>query len=234
MPPCVNTFMGKLRDVKPLRLALLGSLAAVALAVVSLVAPIAAFHLLPPQATGESARLAEVLAIGPGSVVADIGAGSGSFAAALARLVEPGGRVYATELSSRRLRDIQRRVEREGLANLSVVEAGETETRLPEACCDAVFMRNVYHHIEDPALFNRSLNRTVKPGGRLAIIDFPPDSFRVLARSDASRTREGHGIAPGTVVEEMTRAGFELEREIENWGGRMFLLLFRRVSGSGS
>ncbi len=110
-----------------------------------------------------------------------------------------------------------------------VVEARETSTGLPDACCDAIFMRNVYHHITDTAPFNQSLRRAVRAGAPVAIIDFEPGAFWFLRRSPpgASRQRVGHGVGALIVGEELRQAGFQVERPVENWGGRMYLVLLR-------
>ena len=57
-----------------------------------------------------------------------------------------------------------------------MLEGAAAATNLPPACCDAIFMRDVYHHITEPEAFNKSLAASLKPGGRLAVIDFPPDA----------------------------------------------------------
>ena len=64
---------------------------------------------------------------------------------------------------------------KEGLTNVTVLEGGAATTNLPDACCDAVFLRLVYHHIIEIAPFNKSVYASLKPGGRLAIIDFVPE-----------------------------------------------------------
>jgi len=190
--------------------------------------PTVAFHVLPFSLTGEDARLASVLRIGQGSAVAEIGAGEGELSAALARRVGPGARFYSTELSAERRREIQDRANHEGLRNLVVVEAGETATGLPDGCCDAIVMRMVYHHIGDPARLNQSIRQALRPGGRLAISDFRPSAlFHTRPPASAAAVRTGHGVDPETVAGELRRAGFELEHREDNWGGRLFLVVFR-------
>lgn len=80
-------------------------------------------------------------------------------------------------------------------------------------------MRNVLHHIADRRAYARELRKALKPGGRLAIIDFGPGTFLHLTG--------GHGVTPEDVVETLTSAGFHEARRIDNWGGRLFLILFR-------
>lgn len=179
----------------------------------------------------DAARLAKALDLTAGRSVADIGAGAGELTVALARVVGPAGRLYATELESGRLRAIRRAAESAGLKNVTVLEAHATRTNLPDRCCDALILRHVYHHIKDPVLMNKSLYQSLKPGGRLAIIDFEPDSAE---SADPTRRSDGeqHGVTPATVVRELREAGFErvvVEEGIRRAG---FMVVMRRPSSS--
>jgi ubiquinone/menaquinone biosynthesis C-methylase UbiE len=186
------------------------------------------------RAEREAERLAALLGLGPGSTVADIGAGKGAFALALARLVGPTGHVYATEIDA----DLRARIERDarkaGLANLTVVEALEDATGLTEGCCDAAFMRGVYHHLTKPEPTLASLHRALRPGGRFAVVDFRPTRWLALwTPKDIPEDRGGHGVAPEIVELEAKAAGFERRSLDEEWGGRWLfpryaLLLERR------
>ncbi len=180
-----------------------------------------------PGVTGEADRLAELIGAGPGRTIAEIGAGDGSFSMAIARKIQPGGTIYSTELDPDRLREIQERADRDQAANVVVIAAGAASTNLPDQCCDAAFMRNVYHHIRDTAAFNRSLRQAVKPGGLVAIIDFPPNSFGHLDPGGDEGGRNGHGVTARVVSREMERAGFVTDRVEEDWEGRTYLVLMR-------
>ena len=113
----------------------------------------------------EAERLAALLALRPGAVVADLGAGDGDLSLALARRVGPNGRVYATELEAEQLEKIRKAARLAGLENVVVVQAGVAETGLPEDCCDAIVMRKVYHHLTQPAEIGASVFRALNPGG---------------------------------------------------------------------
>jgi tRNA A58 N-methylase Trm61 len=113
----------------------------------------------------DAKRLIAALHIHQGSVVGEIGAGSGELTVALAREVGPEGRIYSNELNAARRADISRAAESAGLSNVTVVEGAPASANLPDDCCDSIFMRNVYHHFADPAAMNASLFRATKPGG---------------------------------------------------------------------
>jgi ubiquinone/menaquinone biosynthesis C-methylase UbiE len=190
-------------------------------------------HVLPAAAQDEfaldAARVTKGLSLAPGQSVADIGAGGGQLTVALAHVVGPTGRLYATELESDRLRAIRRAADSAGMRNVTVLEAHATRTNLPDRCCDALVVRFVYHHFKNPALINKSMYQSLKPGGRLAIIDFPPDSAE---SSDPTRRSDGtqHGVTPSTVVRELRQAGFELVSVEDRMRTRGFMVVMRRPS----
>src|SRR5262249_31796118 len=165
----------------------------------------------------ESAQLASVLGLREGSRVADVGAGKGEYALELARLLGPLGHVFAPELDSKRRQQILSASARAGLGHLSVVEAGEVDTGLERDCCDAILMRGVYHHVTRPVETNASLYRALRPGGRLAVVDFPPGWFlsKFFPVKGVDANRGGHGVATEVVIEELETAGFSLERRID-------------------
>ena len=180
--------------------------------------------------TSDAARLVTALKLHQGQTVGDIGAGGGQLTVALAREVGPAGHVYATELGEDRLRELREATASAGLKNVSVLEAHAARTNLPERCCDALVLRRVYHHIDDPGLMNASLRESLKPGGLLAIIDFNPDSAE--SADPASRdTGDQHGVTSETVVRELGRAGFEVV-DVEKGGsaGRYMVVARRPAS----
>jgi ubiquinone/menaquinone biosynthesis C-methylase UbiE len=177
----------------------------------------------------EVERLAAWLEVQPGTRVADMGAGDGTFAVALARRVGPSGQVYATELADERLADIRQTAAEAGLSNITVIEGAVSSTNLPDACCDALFSRLVYHHLTDPAAINADILRALRPGGRLVIIDFEPGGImNWIGRPETADRHGGHGTPKETVLQEVTRAGFQWMRGPESWRGRTYALLFRR------
>lgn len=216
-------FLHGLGSVRP---KLYGALAVV---VVLAAACLPYLPLIHGTTSDEVERLAAWLEIQPGTRVADLGAGDGTFAVALARRVGPSGRVYATELDDEHLADIRQAAREAGLSNITVIEGAISRTNLPEACCDALFSRVVYHHLTDPAAINADIFRALRPGGRLAIIDFEPGGIMDwIGRPETADRHGGHGTPRETVMKEVMAAGFHVVREPEPWRGRTYGVLFRR------
>jgi ubiquinone/menaquinone biosynthesis C-methylase UbiE len=175
----------------------------------------------------DARRLGPAIQLHEGQTVADIGAGHGQLTVELAREVGPSGRVYATELEDDRRRDVREAAKSAGLKNVTVLEAKATSTNLPEQCCDALVMRRVYHHIGDPSLMNASMLASLKPGGFLAVIDFPPDSAE-SADPNGRDDGEQHGVTSATVARELGEAGFEVVTVEKGEGSDRYMVVARR------
>ncbi len=111
------------------------------------------------------------------------------------------------------------------LANVIVVESKEADTNLPAGCCDAIFLRRVYHHLTKPAEFDAGLVRSLKTGGRLAIIDFAPRAGLGPLKGVPSN-RGGHGIPQKIVIEELSAAGLQVEKIVDDWPEGSYCVLF--------
>ena len=177
------------------------------------------------DAAAEIKRLAELMGWKSGTVVADIGAGDGAYTFAAAERVGAAGKVYATEIDAKKLTELRDEAARKKLGNVVVVESKEAETNLPAGCCDAIFLRRVYHHLTKPAEFDASLVRSLKPGGRLAIIDFPARAGLDPVEGVPSN-RGGHGIPQKIVIEELTAAGLQVEKTVNDWPNNDYCVLF--------
>jgi ubiquinone/menaquinone biosynthesis C-methylase UbiE len=114
------------------------------------------------------------LRIHPGDMIADIGAGSGSFSLPLARAVSPGGTVYAVDIEQGLLDHIAARARESQLTNVQTILGKYTDPNLPATKVDLAFINDVLHHIEHRAEYLKNLARYLKPYGRIAIIDFQP------------------------------------------------------------
>jgi ubiquinone/menaquinone biosynthesis C-methylase UbiE len=184
-------------------------------------------HALKADATDEIVRLAALMEWKPGTIVADIGAGDGSYSFAAAERVGASGRIFATEIDKKKLKELRAEVKKRNLQNVTVIESAEAETRLPAACCDAIFLRRVYHHLTKPIEFDANLIRSLKPGGRLAIIDFPPRPDLDPVEG-VPANRGGHGIPQKLVIDELTAAGFQVKKIVADWPGDSYCVLFLR------
>ena len=186
---------------------------------------VALAYALKADATDEIARLATLMEWKPGTIVADIGAGDGSYSFAAAERVGTSGKVFATEIDRKKLKELRAEVKKRNLQNVTVIESADADTKLPAACCDAIFLRRVYHHRTKPAEFDANLIRSLKPGGRLAIIDFPPRAGLDPVEG-VPTNRGGHGILQKLVIDELTAAGLQVEKIVDDWPGDSYCLLF--------
>lgn len=162
-------------------------------------------------ALADLAPLIEVLQIKEGQTVADIGAGWGWLTVGIAKHVGATGRVYGTEVGAKNVAELKAEIDKEMLPQITVIEGAFTETNLPDACCDAIFTRLVYHHFAEPVTMGRSILRALKPGGRYAVIEFVPGRGGKEAEKPADRANNPtHGVGPESVERELKEAGFEI------------------------
>jgi cyclopropane fatty-acyl-phospholipid synthase-like methyltransferase len=179
----------------------------------------------------EVPRLVELLELKPGMTVADVGAGFGAWTMQLARQLGPTGRVYATDVGAAQIAALRDSIQRERLTNVTVIEGAARSSNLPALCCDAILIRDAYHHFTDAGALIKSLAASLKTGGRLAVVDFPPrPNTEVPAGVPANRG--GHGVPP-EVVQGEVGAVLTHVRTIAEWSpasqpASLFLLLFRK------
>jgi ubiquinone/menaquinone biosynthesis C-methylase UbiE len=131
------------------------------------------------EAEEAPSRLHEWLAVPPGAVVADVGAGTGFHARRLAAAVGPEGRVYAADIQPEMLERLQAQAENEGLRHIETVLATTTDPGLPAGCCDLVLLVDVYHELSHPYEVMERLVQALKPGGRLVLVEFRADEAAV-------------------------------------------------------
>jgi SAM-dependent methyltransferase len=113
------------------------------------------------------------------------------------------------------------------LTNVIVLESKEADTNLPPECCDAIFLRRVYHHLTKPAEFDAALVRSLKPAGRLAIIEFPPRSGLEPVEG-VPANRGGHGIPQKIAIKELTAARLSIIRTVNDWPDGDYAVLFEK------
>mgnify|MGYP002631032630 CR=1 FL=1 len=108
----------------------------------------------------------------PGSVIADVGAGSGFMSHLFSRMVGPEGKVYAVDINETLLEHIKSGAAERGLDNLETVLCGEKDVNLPPGSVDMVFLCDTYHHFEYPKNSLSTILAALKPGGQLILVDF--------------------------------------------------------------
>lgn len=158
------------------------------------------FNDLAAEEESQPDRVVECLELKPGDQVADLGAGGGYFTVKLAKEVGPTGTVYAVEIEQAYLDFIQQVVNERGISNVELVLATPEKSNLPHRTVDLVFVRNVFHHIEDPATYFSNLRTALGPNGRVAVIDYTPDGLLSLLH--------GHHVPEEEVVTKMEQAGY--------------------------
>jgi predicted methyltransferase len=126
----------------------------------------------------EAGQVARLMGLGPGRAVADIGAGGGYYVVRLAPLVGPEGRIFAQDVTPKYLAELARRVDREGLKNVTLALGEGHDPRLPRASVDAAILIHMYHEIEQPFAFMHNLKSALKPGGRVGIVDLDRETWR--------------------------------------------------------
>ena len=122
-------------------------------------------------------QIMDALGIAEGSIVADLGAGGGWFTIRLARRVGPNGLVYAEDIQRLMIDATARRVDREGLRNVRTVLGTSADPRLPQRSVDAVLIVDTYHEMDDPVTLLRNVARSLKPQGRVGIVNFKTDGY---------------------------------------------------------
>jgi ubiquinone/menaquinone biosynthesis C-methylase UbiE len=175
----------------------------------------------------EANRLSDLMNWRPGQVVAEIGAGEGEIAFSAAARAGAAGHVYVTELDDKKYAHLKEEVRERKLDNVTVIKADSIDTNLAENCCDDIFMRRVYHHFLHPDQSDASIFRALKPGGLLAIIDFPPRRG-LPPLEGAPKSHGGHGIPKNILIEELRSAGFEIRAEQDGWPEHDYCVIARK------
>ena len=148
----------------------------------------------------------QALALKQGARVADIGAGDGDYEPMLSRAAGKDGRVYAEDIGPNALKNLRERVKTASLENVDVIEGVADDPKLP-VNLDAVLMVISYHEVADPQKMLEHVAVSLKPGGRLVVIDMAPHKTASRPRADQVKN---HVIAADLVASEMRRAGFEI------------------------
>jgi arsenite methyltransferase len=178
------------------------------------------------DADQKPAEVIQALDLKPGMAVGDLGSGSGYFTRRFIDSVAPGGMVYAIDVEPKALDYIREHLSpQRNPTTIHFVHAGVDNPRLPPASVDLLFVCNTYHHIEDRTRYFARAAEAIKPGGRLAVVDFYEDH-----RSGDLGFPKDHLVSRQLVLDELTKAGYRLTRE-HTFLPRQYFLEFVPPSG---
>jgi ubiquinone/menaquinone biosynthesis C-methylase UbiE len=154
-------------------------------------------------------QVIEALNLKPGLAVADLGSGSGYFTRRFIESVTETGKVYAVDVEPEMLKYAEESVVHMHRSyTAEFILARPDNPKLPYGSIDLLFLCNTYHHLEERAKYFSDTKSSLKPGGRIAIIDFYHDE-----RSDELGFPKQHLVPRETVIAELTKSGYRLVRE---------------------
>lgn len=149
------------------------------------------------------AQIVSALRVRPGEVVADVGAGTGAYLAAMSSAVGAGGRVLAVDVSPAFVAHLASRAQAKRLGNVTAILGSANDPRLPEAGVDAILSVYTFHHFRAPEAMLKAMHRALRPGGQLAIVDFDRNAseatnhqreMALLDKAAHVRLIEAHGF----------------------------------------
>ncbi|MDY3552746.1 methyltransferase domain-containing protein [Gemmata sp. JC717] len=174
------------------------------------------------------AAVVQALGLKPGMVVADIGAGTGLYTRLFAKEVGRDGQVFAVDIAPKFLEHVQKTSREAGLRNVTPVLCSSDAVDLPPNSVDVAFVCDTYHHFEFPEKTVLSLHRALKPGGRVAVIDF----HRVAGQSSDWTLK--HVRAGQEVFEkEITSCGFKKTAEVKGLLKDNYFVIFTKAAKTG-
>jgi len=150
------------------------------------------------------------LNIQPGQTIADIGSGGGFFTFLFSQLVGEKGKIYAIDTNKDFLEFINKQAVKQGLTNITTVLATEEVIPLPSHSVDLLFVRSVYHHLQNRTSYFTEAKKLLIAQGRIAIIEFSQQGSKL-----SFHRRCGHNVPKETIVEEMSTAGFQVSASFD-------------------
>jgi len=148
------------------------------------------------------------LAVKPGMVVADIGAGSGYHSALLSKMVET-GKVFAVDVEPEMIAYLNARIKQEKLSRIVPVLSTEQKVSLPENTIDMMLLVDVYHEFSFPYEMALSMRAALKPGGKLVLVEFRAEDPTVPIKTI-------HKMSETQAIKEFKAAGFAFDKNIDN------------------
>lgn len=150
----------------------------------------------------------DALHLAPGMNVGEVGAGTGFYAIRIAKRIRPGGTYYANDLQPEMLTLLERNAAAEKITNIQRIVGTAADTHLPRASLDYVLMVDVYHELSEPQMILRNIAGSLKPNGRLVLLEFRKEDPNVPIRPE-------HEMTVQDVKAELTAEGYVLDKLVE-------------------
>lgn len=166
----------------------------------------------------------ELLALKPGDVIADIGAGSGYYTRRMAQTVGGSGRVYAVDIQPEMLQILTNKLTAEGITNVVTALGTEQDPKLPPGRIDVALMVDVYHEFSYPYEMVSAICRALKPGGRLVFVEY-------RGEDKAVPIKEHHKMTEVQVRKEMEPHPLKWEKTVSDKLPWQHFIVFRKVAG---
>jgi ubiquinone/menaquinone biosynthesis C-methylase UbiE len=165
----------------------------------------------------------DAMDIREGMVVADVGAGTGYMTLRIARRVGLTGKVYGNDVQPEMIRRLRDNAAKANLDNIEIVLGAEADPKLPAGKMDIVLMVDVYHELSRPQEMLRRIRASLKPDGRLVLLEYRKEDPKVPIRFE-------HKMSVEEVKTEVEAEGFKLDKAVETLP-RQHILFFRKISG---
>ena len=166
-------------------------------------------------------RALDLLHIAKGSTAADIGAGAGYITWRLAERVGPTGKIYANDIQPEMLTLLRRNMQQRKLENVEPVLGTIDDPKLPAATMDLVILVDVYHEFSEPQKMLRKIRESMKPDGRLVLLEYRAEDPKVPIRPE-------HKMTVAQVKAELEPEGFKMDKVLEDLP-RQHILIFKKA-----
>jgi SAM-dependent methyltransferase len=165
-------------------------------------------------------RALDLIGIAKNSTVADVGAGNGYITWRLAERVGPKGKVYANDIQPEMLDMLRRNVKQRKLENVETILGAYDDPKLPSNSIDLIILVDVYHEFSEPQKMLRKMRESLKPDGRLVLLEYRGEDPAVPIRPE-------HKMTVTQVKAELEPEGFRLDKLIDGLP-RQHILIFRK------
>lgn len=165
----------------------------------------------------ECSTLLKVLGVKPGQTVCDLGCGNGFYALQLAKQVGDRGKILAVDIQPEMLRLLKARADTKNITNVKPILGTLNDPKLPAAAADLILLVDVYHEFSHPEHMLRAMHKSLKPRGRIALVEFREEDPDVPIRPR-------HKMSKKQILKEFPPSGFKLVGEFDDlpWQHVMF------------